>query len=107
MESTEKRCGVEGCKRPYRAKGYCNVHFRKWRKGELEARPRYRTCGEENCRKPFFKAGMCEQHYGAWLASKKGEGAVSAEVKPTEPAESAEAKEAKPKEAPAEEKKDG
>ena len=39
LSRTEKRCRIEGCKRPYRAKGYCNVHYTKWRKGELP-RPR-------------------------------------------------------------------
>lgn len=66
-----KKCCVANCKRPYRAKGYCNVHFNKWRRGELDAKPRYRTCGEENCKKQTFKAGYCEQHYTAWIASKK------------------------------------
>ena len=66
-----KKCKVEGCKRPYRSKGYCNAHFHKWRKGELEAKPRYKICKEEKCKKPMHKKGYCEQHYGAWSASKK------------------------------------
>lgn len=75
MEKTmqvAKVCKMAGCKRPYRAKGYCNVHFQKWRRGEIEgAKPRYKTCGEENCRKPMYRQGLCEQHYSAWSASKK------------------------------------
>jgi hypothetical protein len=71
MVAEGKRCSIEGCKRPYRAKGYCNVHFRKWRRGELDAKPRYKICKEEKCKKPMFKKGYCEQHYGAWSASKK------------------------------------
>lgn len=68
-----KACQIQGCKRPYRAKGYCVVHYQKWRRGEIEGeRPRYRTCREENCRKPTHKAGLCEAHYSAWSASKKG-----------------------------------
>ncbi len=35
LPRSEKHCKVEGCKRPYRAKGYCNVHYRQWRKGLL------------------------------------------------------------------------
>lgn len=69
----KKTCTMKDCKRPYRAKGYCNVHYRKWRRGELEVKPRYRLCGEENCKKPTFKGGYCEPHFAAWLASKKGE----------------------------------
>lgn len=71
--TTEKKCKIENCKRPYRAKGYCNIHFRKWRRGELEKKPRYKICGEEKCKAPLFRAGYCEKHYEAWVASRKGE----------------------------------
>ncbi|PIU58101.1 MAG: hypothetical protein COS89_02145 [Deltaproteobacteria bacterium CG07_land_8_20_14_0_80_38_7] len=83
MASEAKNCKMEGCKREYRAKGYCNVHFKKWRKGELDTKPRYKICGEENCKKPLYKMGYCEQHYTAWIASKKGE-APSAVAEATE-----------------------
>ena len=80
-------CKIEGCKRPYRAKGYCVSHYQKWRRGELDAKPRYKICCEENCRQPLFKKGYCEQHYSAWSASKKHEQAkveTKAEEKPAE-----------------------
>ncbi|MFH1874536.1 MAG: hypothetical protein ABH859_05050 [Pseudomonadota bacterium] len=83
-----KNCQMQGCKRPYRAKGYCNVHYKKWRRGELEAKPRYKTCGEENCRKPLHKKGYCEQHYSAWSASRKRQQApVEAPAAVEKPAE--------------------
>ena len=67
-----KACKIEGCKKPYRAKGFCSVHFKKWRAGELEGyKTRYKICGEEECKVPMFKAGYCEKHYQAWIASKK------------------------------------
>lgn len=82
-----KKCSVANCKRPYRSKGYCDVHFRKWRAGEIEGhKTRYKTCKEENCKKPMFKKGMCEQHFGAWAASKKGGQAEAAASAPA-PAE--------------------
>lgn len=34
VEAGEK-CRIDRCKRPYRAKGYCNVHYKAWRHGEL------------------------------------------------------------------------
>lgn len=40
MATEQQKCTVEGCKRTYRAKGYCNVHFHKWRKGEMPKKPR-------------------------------------------------------------------
>lgn len=30
----ERKCGFEGCERPYRAKGYCYGHWRQTRTGE-------------------------------------------------------------------------
>ncbi|MGA9523256.1 MAG: vegetative protein [Myxococcaceae bacterium] len=55
-------CGVEGCKRPYRAKGYCFFHYKKWRQGELP-HTRYKTCSKAECKKPTLRRGLCEQHY--------------------------------------------
>lgn len=71
--TAKKSCKVENCKRPYRAKGYCTVHYQKWRRGEMDKKPRYKTCYEENCRAAIFKLGYCEKHYEAWRASKSGE----------------------------------
>lgn len=60
--AAQKNCKIEGCKRAYRSKGYCNVHFKKWRQGELPQKPRYKTCGAENCLKPMSGKGLCEEH---------------------------------------------
>ena len=58
---SEKKCRQEGCKRPYRAKGYCNVHYRTWRHGELP-KSRYKICTKEGCRKPRAKGSVCAEH---------------------------------------------
>jgi len=55
-------CKVDKCERPVRAKGYCDRHYRKWRKG-LMGKPRYRTCTEEGCRKRRVRASLCEEHW--------------------------------------------
>jgi hypothetical protein len=92
-EKNKKTCKIKGCKRPYRAKGYCNVHYRKWRKGELE-RSRYQTCNfgvnklkrgeKKECLKPVFRAGLCEEHFQASFkkkrAAKEHEAAAEAEA---------------------------
>jgi hypothetical protein len=58
----DQRCKVEGCKRPYRAKLYCNVHYRLWRHGELP-KGRYKICTKEACRKPREGQGsLCAEH---------------------------------------------
>jgi len=58
-----KACGIAGCKRPYRAKGYCFFHYKKWRQGDLP-HSRYNTCSKADCRKKEFKSGLCETHHG-------------------------------------------
>jgi hypothetical protein len=69
----ERKCSVEGCKRPYRAKSYCVTHYKKWRRGEMEAhRARYKICSKEGCKKPAGRWGLCDEH------RKKGEGEAAA-----------------------------
>lgn len=57
-----RTCKAENCNGPVRAKGYCERHYRKWRKG-LMGKPRYRTCTEEGCRKPRIRKSLCEEHW--------------------------------------------
>ena len=78
-----KACGVQGCKRPYRAKGYCYFHYKKWRQGELP-HSRYRICSKAECRKKAFKHGLCEQHWGEKY--KKADAAAPAAPAPAAPA---------------------
>ena len=62
-EAGPEKCSVEGCKRPYRAKGYCVTHYKRWRRGEVEGhKARYNTCSKEGCRKAAGKNGMCDEH---------------------------------------------
>jgi hypothetical protein len=89
----EKSCKIKGCKRPYRAKGYCNVHYQKWRKGELE-KPRYKTCNfgvnklkrgeKKECLKKVFRGGLCEEHYQASFSKEKAPKEAEAAAKPAE-----------------------
>ena len=59
----EHKCRVEGCKRPYRAKGYCVTHYQLWRRGEIEAhKTRYKRCSKEGCKKPSGRWGFCDEH---------------------------------------------
>jgi hypothetical protein len=59
----EMKCSKEGCKRPYRAKGYCIMHYRQWRHGDLP-KSRYKTCTKEGCNKPRAKGSLCAEHAG-------------------------------------------
>lgn len=59
-----KSCQIKSCKREYRAKGYCGVHYREWRHGKF-GRARYKTCSDKTCRTPMAhgRYGFCEEHY--------------------------------------------
>jgi hypothetical protein len=78
----KKTCGVEGCKRAYRAKGFCFFHHAKWRAGEIEGRPaRYKTCSKPDCKKKVVGHGLCQDHFDAWTKSrKKNQGKTEAAV---------------------------
>ena len=65
-----QHCREKDCKRPYRAKGYCTVHYQAWRRGEMEGhKSRYKTCTKEGCRKPRAVGSLCAEH-----AAKEKEG---------------------------------
>jgi hypothetical protein len=71
-KATGKSCTIAGCKRAYRAKGLCFFHFKKWRAGELEAKPaRYKTCSKPDCKKKVQEHGLCKDHFEAWKKSRK------------------------------------
>ncbi len=81
----KKTCTVAGCKRAYRAKGLCFFHYQKWRRGELQDRPRrFVTCSKEGCRKKVAAHGMCREHHDAWKASRKSAKLSAAPAAPAE-----------------------
>ena len=77
----KKACKIQGCKRAFRAKGFCFFHHAKWRRGELEAVPRrWKGCSKEECKKKVFQHGLCQEHFDAWKKSRKGAKQVAAEA---------------------------
>src|SRR5437763_17168152 len=70
------KCGIEGCKRAYQAKGYCLFHYDKWKNGELP-RARYKTCSKEGCHKKVVAHGLCAEHQ-----KKTGEAVAAAHAAP-------------------------
>ena len=68
----KRACQVKGCKNEYRAKGYCDEHYRMWRTGAFGG-TRYQACSKEGCTKPTSKEGLCETHW----AEKRGKGAAA------------------------------
>lgn len=98
-EAVQETCRIDNCKKTYRAKGYCGVHYKKWRHGELP-KSRYKICTQEGCRKKRHLFSLCEEHYNAAFG-KKDEAKAAAPAATEAPAEkAAESKEAPVKEEP-------
>ena len=57
------KCREDGCKVPYKAKGYCVKHYRLWRQHKLGKKQRYKICSKEGCKKPMVRWGLCDEHY--------------------------------------------
>lgn len=68
-------CKAENCEKDVRAKGYCDRHYRKWRKGAM-GKPRYRACNEKGCNKPRARMGLCTGHFTEKHSKKPAEGAA-------------------------------
>lgn len=59
---TKGSCKADSCDKEVRAKGFCDRHYRKWRKG-LMGKPRHNTCHTEKCTKPRQQRGLCDEHF--------------------------------------------
>lgn len=55
-------CKAASCEGGVRAKGYCDRHYRAWRKGKL-GKPRHRSCNEKSCGKAPLRRGLCADHF--------------------------------------------
>jgi hypothetical protein len=84
----KKTCSVAGCRRAYRAKGFCFFHYKKWRRGEVEGRPGrwLGTCSKAECKKQAVQHGLCPEHFQAWTKSRKKNQVGAADAAPATPA---------------------
>lgn len=68
----DRICAVDGCERPFCAKGYCRKHWKTWR---IYGDPLFRQravaipiaegqlCPVDDCGRPVQKQGLCGGHY--------------------------------------------
>src|SRR5262249_14982374 len=83
----QKACAVAECKRPYRAKGFCFFHYKKWRHGELP-HSRYRVCSKPECRTKVARGGLCQKHSDETYKAAPAAEAAPAAAPPEPPAAS-------------------
>lgn len=70
-------CKAEGCSQSVRAKGYCDRHYRRWRKGAM-GKPRHRSCNEAGCGKAPVRRGLCPDHFAKHHSKAAAEAAAAA-----------------------------
>ena len=68
MTAQTKTCSVDGCDRPFCAKGLCNAHYMRKKRGEFPGPPiKYREfhdgCRIEGCLENHAAKGLCNAHY--------------------------------------------
>lgn len=78
----DNKCSIEGCNNKRVAKGFCDKHYNRMRKGlDMQAEsltwkwkpndPRYRnknvTCKIEGCNGKYYAKGYCHTHYADFL----------------------------------------
>ncbi len=68
MARVAEFCIAEGCKKKGRARGWCDAHYARWRKGQdmdapIKYRDEVRLCSWEGCSRPHSSKGFCSLHY--------------------------------------------
>lgn len=70
---TDRTCTIEGCGKTLLARGWCSMHYRRWRKtgdpGAAESsfyRKPGLQCSVDGCEKEAATRRMCPMHYQRW-----------------------------------------
>ena len=62
-----RSCSIPGCEGKFRARGYCNAHYKQYRQGRMPGRPfvplQPKGCAVPGCEGKHRSRGYCEKHY--------------------------------------------
>ena len=71
---SDATCSVDGCEKRAHTRGWCSMHWARWRNGadfyapgDLRRRKNpVEPCAVECCDRPGTKRGWCDTHYQRW-----------------------------------------
>ena len=69
-----KKCSVEGCDGKHHALGFCNKHWKQYKKyGKImdEEYDKAKICSVEECNEKHFGLGFCKRHYAQYKNMEK------------------------------------
>lgn len=73
MHQYRNHCTLEGCPNLAFGHGYCNMHYKRWRKtgdpGAVTSRFRGPACSVAECPQPHSALGFCDTHYTRFKAT--------------------------------------
>lgn len=63
-------CAVEDCSRVAESRGWCSMHYERWRLGKGPRRIK-KPCSVDGCDRMTKGRGLCETHYARWRRGSK------------------------------------
>lgn len=66
-----KICTIEDCSRPHHSRGWCLVHYSRWKRhGNMTLKTKIRGgCSFTGCEREHFGHGLCVSHHKQWRKS--------------------------------------
>ena len=66
----KRTCSIEGCGKEHAARGWCVMHWKRWKTHGTTADPVHikRPCSVDDCGRYAEKRGWCGMHYQRWTA---------------------------------------
>lgn len=66
-QSTSRTCSIEGCEKPAKTRGWCDMHYSRWKRhGDPRWERPVKTCSIDGCDRPSCARGWCQRHYLRW-----------------------------------------
>lgn len=59
-----RKCDVEGCDRRHVARGFCGLHYKRWKATGSTDSPFIDTCSQPGCERQHRAEGLCGLHHG-------------------------------------------